>query len=98
MPGKRKRKLTWSQDAREQWVEILRFYTKRNGSPNYSRYLNKRLLAVIRMFRDWPEIGEVTNGNENYRRHAVEHYAVFYRLTADGIEIAEIRDSRRGEE
>jgi len=93
-----KRKLIWSPQAREQWKEILRFYTKRNGSADYSRRLNKKLLTVLRMLRQWPEVGEVTNGEKNYRRHVVEYYAVFYRITGEGIEIAEIRDSRRGEE
>ena len=93
----RKRKLTWSPAAREQWAEILRFYTKRNGTATYSRRLNKKLRAVLRMIRDWPEIGEATNGDKNYRRQIVEYYAVFYRLTDDKIEIAEIRDGRRGD-
>lgn len=92
-----KRKIIWSPEAREQWKEILRFYTKRNGSSTYSRRLNKRLLEILRMILLWPEIGEVTDGRKNYRRHVVEYYAVFYRIATDGIEIAEIRDGRRDE-
>ena len=93
-----KRKLTWSPVAQEQWKEILRFYTKRNGSVDYSRRLNKKLLAMFRMIRLWPEIGEETDGVRNYRRHVVEYYAVYYCITNDEIKIAEIRDGRRDEE
>jgi plasmid stabilization system protein ParE len=93
-----KRKLTWSPAAREQWKEILRFYTKRNGSAAYSRRLNKKLLAVLRMVQRWPHIGEATDGDKNYRRQVVAYYAVFYRITDNGIEVAEIRDGRRGDD
>jgi len=93
-----KRKLTWSPVAQEQWKEILRFYTKRNGSADYSRWLNKKLFAMLRMIRLWPEIGEETDGVRNYRRHVVEYHAVYYWITDDEIEVAEIRDGRRHEE
>ncbi len=58
-----KRKLIWSPQAREQWKEILRFYTKRNGSADYSRRLNKKLLTVLRMLRQWPEGAFPFRGN-----------------------------------
>ena len=93
-----KRKLTWSPVAQEQWKEILRFYTKRNGSADYSRRLNKELLAMLRMICHWPEIGEKTDGVRNYRRYVVEYHAVYYWITDDKIEVAEIRDGRRSEE
>ena len=92
-----KRKIVWSFQAKEQWKEVLRFYTKRNGSAYYSRRLNERLLGVLARIRDWPEMGEVTD-NENYRRHVVEYFAVFYWIKDDGIEIAEIRDARQDAE
>ena len=93
-----KRKLTWSPVAQEQWKEILRFYTKRNGSVDYSRRLNKKLLAMLRMIRLWPEIGEETDVAGDYRRHVIEYYAVYYWISDNEIEVAEIRDGRRDEE
>lgn len=92
-----KRRLIWSPQAREQWKEILRFYTKRNGSADYSRILNKKLLAMLRMVCRWPEVGEATD-NENYRRQVVEKFAVYYWINGLEIEVAEIRDGRRDEE
>lgn len=92
-----RRRLLWSPQARDQWKEILRFYTKRNGSVDYSRQLNKKLLAVLRLLCRWPEIGEATDG-ENYRRQVVGKFAVYYWINDTEIEVAEIRDGRRDEE
>jgi toxin YoeB len=91
-----KHKVEWTPLAKKQWKNILNFYIKRNGTPNYSLKLDIRLEKLLASFRpniDQP--GELTN-RKGIRRISFENrFAVFFRIKQDCIEVTSIVDARR---
>jgi plasmid stabilization system protein ParE len=91
-----KHRIKWAPLAKKQWKNILEFYVKRNGTPNYSLKLDIRLEKLLTSFRpgiDQP--GELTT-RKGIRRISFEnHFAVFFRMKQNCIEVTSIVDARR---
>jgi len=77
-------KIEWTFNAETQLKEILGFYTRRNGSPQYSNRLKKKVWKVIRIIRKNPYFGELIPGHENRRRFSIENFVLAYEHTGDG--------------
>ena len=92
------KKIKWTPNAEVQLDEIFEFYTRRNGSPSYSRHLKKEIWKVVRRIRANPHLGEEVPGYDNRRRTIVGNYVLAYELDNNVVYIHSIRDGRRDEE
>jgi len=88
------KKIDWSERARKELFEILKYWTKRNKSKTYSEYLNRLLLESVEIVAELPESGKPTKFN-NIRIKIVRDYLVYYRIEVEYIEVITIWDSRR---
>jgi len=78
--------------------EILAFYTRRNGSPGYSKRLKKEIWKVIQHIRKNAHFGELVSGYDSRRRTIVDNFVLAYELDVNLVYIHSIRDGRRDEE
>ena len=88
------KKIDWSERARKELFEILKYWTKRNKSKTYSEYLNRLLLESVEIVAELPESGKPTKFH-NIRIKIVRDYLVYYRIDVEYIEVITIWDSRR---
>ena len=91
-------KVKWTKEAREQLKEILRFYTKRNPSANYSIRLKHEVYELVKHFQRSPYFGEQVGDNEGIRRVSYGNFVILYEIKPKAVEIYSIRDGRRNEE
>jgi len=91
-------KIEWTANAEKQLEEILNFYTRRNGSPQYSKRLKKDIWKVIKLVRKNPGFGELVPGYENRRRFSIGNFVLAYERDDNVVYIHSLRDSRRDEE
>jgi plasmid stabilization system protein ParE len=91
-------KIEWTSHAEKQLDEILKFYTRRNGSPGYSKRLKKEFWRVIQLIRKNPHFGEMVLGYDNRRKTIVGNFVLAYELDKNVVYIHSIRDGRRDEE
>jgi plasmid stabilization system protein ParE len=87
-------KIEWTVNAETQLDEILSFYTRRNGSPRYSKRLKKELWNIIRLIRKNPEAGEQVPGYDNRRRFTIGNFVLAYENDKNIVYIHSIRDGR----
>ena len=92
-----KRKIVWSNKAKEKLFSILEFYTLRNQSKSYSIRLHRKLFKEIKLLIKHPDLGIKTE-DETIRGLIVEAYIVFYEVTIDTIIIYTIWDCRQDPE
>ena len=91
-------KVKWTKEAREQFKEILRFYTKRNQSAIYSIRLKHGVYELVKHFQRSPYFGEQVGDNENIRRVSYGNFVILYEIKPKAVEIYSIRDGRRDDE
>ncbi len=92
-----KRTVFWADSAWNAYIDTLNFYKERNGSPDYSRKLDKRITEKIEMVRFFPEWGEPLR-EEIARRLIVEKFVLLYDHTEDAVFIRFFADGRRNPE
>ena len=91
-------KIEWSPSAKSQLREILKFYTRRNGSPSYSQRLKKEIWKVMRILRTNQHFGEQLQGLNNRRRVSIGNFVLIYDFNNVLVRIHSIRDGRRDDE
>ena len=91
-------KIKWSPLAEMQLIEILRFYTCRNGSSSYSKRLKKEIGKVVRIIRSNRHFGEQLSEYNNQRRVSIGNFVMIYELVNGDVRVSSIRDGRRNEE
>lgn len=69
-------KVKWTKEARLQFREILRFYTKRNQSTSYSIRLKHGMFALVAHFRKSPYFGEQLGESESIRRVSFGRFVI----------------------
>lgn len=89
-----KPKIIWSNRAKIKRYEILEFYIKRNKSNAYSRKLNNRINAELRLVLKYPDSGIKTN-LKNIRGLIIGHFILFYEIAGETIFVHYIWDSRQ---
>jgi plasmid stabilization system protein ParE len=88
------RRIKWSDNALKDLQEILKYWILETGSNRYSKKLENKILAYIKILRFFPKLGH--NYKEtNYRYLIVDDYKVLYEEKDDSILILYIRDTRR---
>ncbi|MFA4923311.1 MAG: type II toxin-antitoxin system RelE/ParE family toxin, partial [Ignavibacteriaceae bacterium] len=88
------KKVTWSQKAKEDRLQILNYWFERLGNKEYSKKLNARFNQTIKYIKENNYLGKSTD-YENVRVSIIGHYLLFYQVTKHQIEILTIFDSRR---
>jgi plasmid stabilization system protein ParE len=91
-------KIKWSPLAESQLDEILKFYTRRNGSSSYSKRLKKDFWKILKIIRSNRHFGEPLPGYDNRRRFSVGNFVLIYEFDGNAVRICSIRDGRRGDE
>jgi plasmid stabilization system protein ParE len=89
-----KRKIIWSPDANLDFLAILEYFQKRNGSKTYSRKLYFKIRKSVRLLIKHPFLGLKTD-DENIRSLIEGDYAIFYKLDNEIIHILSIWDCRQ---
>ena len=91
-------KIEWSPLAEMQLIEILKFYTRRNGTSSYSKQLKKEIGKVARIIRTNRYFGEQLTEYKNQRRVSIGNFVMIYELVNGDVRVNSIRDGRRNDE
>lgn len=89
-----KRKIIWSSRAKNDLLNILDFYYKRNGTKTYSVKLNTSIRTAIRLLETHPELG-INVDVKDLRSLVHGDFNVFYEIKEKTIEIIMLWDSRQ---
>jgi plasmid stabilization system protein ParE len=89
-----KREIVWTETAKRQRREILRYWTTRNGSTKYAEKLIKLTAARIKVILIHPESYKSTIYPET-RISAMGHFSILYKLTEDQLIITSFWDNRQ---
>lgn len=89
-----KRKIIWSNRAKNKRYEILKYYIDRNKSSTYSKKLNLRINKDLRLLIKYPDLGIKTD-MEGVRGLIIEHFILFYEFNESLILVHYIWDTRQ---
>ncbi|MEI6884357.1 MAG: type II toxin-antitoxin system RelE/ParE family toxin [Bacteroidota bacterium] len=90
----KRKKVIWSDKAKQDLLEILDFYNQRNENIKYSSRLFKKILKDISLLSTHSFLGKQTN-HENVRVLIILEYLIFYENNPDAIYVISIWDARR---
>ena len=88
------KKIKWSERARKERFEILKYWSNRNKSKIYSSKLNQLFLENVELLTQTPDIGIPTHITD-VRIKIVRDYLVYYKIQPSFIEIITVWDPRR---
>ena len=88
------KQVVWSPRAQNDRKKILEYWLLRNKSNRYSKKLNRLIEDSIKIIKDFPQIGKLTDA-PNTRIKIVRDYLIFYEETDTQILILTIWDSRQ---
>ena len=89
--------IVWTETAKKQRREILKYWTIRNQSPKYSHQLITQIADRIKVILNQPEIYKKADF-PNTRVAAMEHYSIFYKITGSKLIITAFWDNRQNPE
>lgn len=88
------KQVIWSLRAQEDRKNILNYWRQQNGSITYSKKLNYLFKEAVRIIKDFPQVGKLTD-QKNVRMKIVRDYFIIYEDTGTTIYILTIWDSRQ---
>jgi len=89
-----KRTVVWTETAARQRREVLKYWTRRNGSTNYAERLIGMTASQIQIILRLPESFKSTNYTGT-RESAMGHFSFYYKLTKDKLIITAFWDNRQ---
>jgi len=89
-----KRIVVWTATAAKQRREILKYWTKRNGSTFYAEKLIKLTARQIKIILEHPESFKST-GYKDTRVSAMGYFSIYYKTTDDNLIITAFWDNRQ---
>ena len=89
-----KRTVVWTETAARQRREILKYWTKRNGSTVYPEKLIKLISRQIKIIVRHPEQFKLSEYPET-RESAVGHFSIYYKITSNKLIITGFWDNRQ---
>ncbi len=92
-----RKKVTWTDFARQDFKETLSFYNERNQSKSYSKKLLKKIKTIIGLIVRHPNLGTATEFQE-IRVIGTTPFRIYYKNKEDSLVILLIWDSRRNPE
>ena len=87
-------KIEWTLESRLDLVDILEFYLQRNGNSIFSKKLNTKINASIKLFRKNPFLGKQTE-DPAIRALITGDYQIIYEVFEKLVLIVVIWDCRR---
>ncbi len=88
------RTIVWTETAARQRREILKYWTKRNGSPIYAEKLIKLIAKQTKLIAQNPLLFKKTN-YPNTHESAMGHFSIYYQVTTKHILISAFWDNRQ---
>lgn len=89
-----KRTVVWTETAAKQRREVLRYWTKHNGSTSFAEKLIKVTADRIQVILNHPESFKSTT-YAGTRESAMGYFSVFYKVTKDKLIITAFWDNRQ---
>ena len=89
-----KRTVVWSATAVKQRREILKYWTKRNGSTEYAEKLIKLTARQIKIILRHPESFK-SAGYSDTRVSAMGYFSIYYKTLEDQLIITAFWDNRQ---
>jgi plasmid stabilization system protein ParE len=89
-----KRTVVWTETSAKQRREILKYWTKRNGSTVYPEKLIKIIAKQIKSIQNHPELFKLSEYSET-RESALGHFSIYYKLTPEHLIITAFWDNRQ---
>ena len=89
-----KRNVVWTETAAKQRREILKYWTKKNGSTRYAEKLIKLIAKRIEIILKIPESFKSTEYPDT-RESAMGHFSIYYKLTTEQLIITAFWDNRQ---
>lgn len=89
-----KRTVVWTETASRQRREILKYWTKHNGSTSFAEKLIKITAVRIQVILKLPESFKPTTYSDT-RESAMGHFSIYYKLTKDKLIITAFWDNRQ---
>ena len=89
-----KRTVVWAETATRQRREVLKYWTKHNGSTVYAEKLIKVIANQTRIILSHPESFKTTTYADT-RESAMGHFSIYYKATKDQLIITAFWDNRQ---
>lgn len=89
-----KRIVVWTETAVKQRREILKYWTKRNGTTVYAEKLIKLTARQIKSILNNPELYKLSEYPET-RESALGHFSIYYKVTNSHLVITAFWDNRQ---
>ena len=89
-----KRDVVWTETAVRQRREILKYWTKHNGSTKYAEKLIRLTAERIKLILNNPESFKKADYSDT-RESAMGHFSIYYKLTKDLLIITAFWDNRQ---
>lgn len=89
-----KRTVVWTETAARQRREILKYWTKRNGSTVYAEKLIRLTARQIKTILNHPESFKSSEYPET-RESALGHFSIYYKTTREHLIITAFWDNRQ---
>ncbi|MFV0565176.1 MAG: type II toxin-antitoxin system RelE/ParE family toxin [Flavobacteriaceae bacterium] len=87
-------KIIWTENAKNELVEILQYWIHRNKSNLFSIKLNTLIKEQLNLILDFPEIGKASD-IPNVRIKMVHDYLLYYEFINGSLYILTIRHGSR---
>lgn len=89
-----KRTVVWTATAARQRREILKYWSKRNGSTVYAEKLIKLTAKQIKTILSHPESFKLSEYPDT-RESALGHFSIYYKTTSEYLIITAFWDNRQ---
>lgn len=89
-----KRTVVWTATAAKQRREVLKYWTKRNGSTRYAEKIIQLTARHIKVMINQPELFKSTIYPDT-RESAMGHFSIYYKLTNENLIITAFWDNRK---
>jgi toxin YoeB len=89
-----KRKIIWHTSAKNDLINIMKYYNQRNGSTAYSQKLLRSIKKTTKLLISNVNLGFKTDMNERLRVLISGDYKIFYEILDNSVEVYLIWDCR----
>ncbi|SEM47566.1 type II toxin-antitoxin system RelE/ParE family toxin [Chryseobacterium taichungense] len=91
------KKIIWTNKAKKELVEILKYWIERNKSNVFSIKLNNLISEQLKLISEFPESGKRTD-IPNVSLKIIHKYLLYYEMDNDTIYILTIRHGSKNPE
>jgi toxin YoeB len=89
-----RRKITWTEHAKSEFLDVLQFYYDRNGNNRYSRKIFNGIQKTLGILSRHPFLGKMTD-IDGVRVIFYKDFQLFYRVDDKFLTVLSFWDSRQ---